>query len=374
MADDSYIMDMFASDDEYLSAFNTQRYKTSQIGGAVPTPDRGLFSAFQHQGGAQTQYADAADAYANINKMVISFFHVPTARRVYFKAFITAFNESYSNNWNSEEIYGRADPVFMYKNSTRDITLAFKIPAATESEAYENLGRVSSLAKFLYPAYENVQGSSTITRSPFMRIKVMNLLQSTAGGTMPRAPGALESSAQMYGAYTSNTSAGQGLLGVVKNLVINHNITDQGVLEKAAGTVLPKLIDVNLSFSVLHEHAMGWDSESRFGPPAGATSGQGSNIFPYGVTLNDPAAPLPPMDTKAYDEMLADMRTQPGYQQALKDEAEAKYRGFLGDSFGDQSRMDDDLIGGTPREKAMAKYAHEQSAGSVPTYVPDTEK
>ncbi len=194
---------------------------------------------------------------------------------------------------------------------------------------------------------------------------------------MPRAPGALESSAHMYGAYTSDTSAGEGLLGVVKNLVINHNITDQGVLEKAAGTVLPKLIDVNLSFSVLHEHAMGWDSESRFGPPAGATVGQGSNTFPYGVTLNDPAAPLPPMDTKAYADMLADMRIQPGYQQALKDEAAAKYRGFFGDSFGDQSRMDDDLIGGTPREKAMARYANEQLYGYAPEYVPnppDTEK
>ena len=358
--------DPFASDDQYLSVFNAQRYKTPELNGAKPVPERGLFSAFQSQGGPQTQYADGSDAYANLDQMVISFYHVPTGRRVYFKAFITAFNESYSNHWNTEEIYGRPDPVHMYKNSTRDITLAFKVPAATESEAYENLGRISSLAKFLYPAYEEVQRSSTITRSPFMRIKVMNLLQTTAGETMPRVPGALETSDKMYDSYFSDSSAATGLLGVVKNLVINHNLPEQGVLEKAAGTVLPKLIDVNLTFSVLHEHAMGWDSESRFGAPEGASKGQGSNTFPYGITLNDPTQAWLARD-KA---VIADMKKQPGYQQALQDEAQARYKGFWGKDYGDDSRINADMRGenGTRRQE-MAMYAHTQKYGA--TYVED---
>ena len=263
---------MSKKDDYYNSSFNVERYIKPQLGT-----------------GQQVQYADGSDAYANINKMVISFYHVPTGRSVYFKAFIEAFNETYTSNWNSEEVYGRPDPIYLFKNTTRNITLAFKIPAATESEAYENLGRVSELAKFLYPSYTDVQGAQTIAQSPLIRIKVMNLLQSTADNTAPRLPGVLESSNQMYQAYNSDTVAEKGLLGVINNVTINHNITEQGVLEKSRGTILPKLVDVNLSFSVIHEHAMGWDPKRRFGPPPGATVSQGSNTFPYGVTLNDPA-------------------------------------------------------------------------------------
>ena len=279
---------MAKDDDYYNSSFNTERYQQPQLGR-----------------GQQVQYADGSDAYANINKMVLSFYHVPTGRSVYFKAFITAFNESYSSNWNAEEVYGRADPIYLFKNTVRDITLAFKIPAATESEAYENLGRVSWLAKFLYPSYTDVQGASTIAQSPLVRIKVMNLLQTTAGQTAPRLPGATESSNEMYQTYRSDTAAAQGLLGVIKNLVINHNIPEEGVLEKARGTILPKLIDVNLSFSVIHEHGMGWDVENRFGAPANATAGQGSNTFPYGVTLNDPAESAK-LGADAFNDIMMD--------------------------------------------------------------------
>jgi hypothetical protein len=336
-----------ANDDYYNSSFNIERYKKVQLGG-----------------GAQAQYADGSDAYANIHKMVISFYHVPSGRSVYFKAFIDAFNETYSSNWNGEDVYGRADKIYMFKNTTRDITLAFKIPAATESEAYENLGRASSLAKFCYAGYENPHNATTIQQSPLVRIKVMNLLQSTQGNTAPRLPGVLETSDEMYRTYTSNTTAQRGVLGVVKNLVINHNIPEEGVLEKARGTILPKLIDVNLSFSVLHENRMGWDAQARFGPPAGATSGQGSNTFPYGVTTNDNtyAARQAGLDGEMLESYFIgqDMRTQPGYQQALQDEAKARYQGFFGGRFGDQSRIDADATGGDQRRMEMAAYAQKE--------------
>ena len=336
-----------ANDDYYNSSFNIERYKKVQLGG-----------------GAQAQYADGSDAYANIHKMVISFYHVPSGRSVYFKAFIDAFNETYSSNWNGEDVYGRADKIYMFKNTTRDITLAFKIPAATESEAYENLGRASSLAKFCYAGYENPHNATTIQQSPLVRIKVMNLLQSTQGNTAPRLPGVLETSDEMYRTYTSNTTAQRGVLGVVKNLVINHNIPEEGVLEKARGTILPKLIDVNLSFSVLHENRMGWDAQARFGPPAGATSGQGSNTFPYGVTTNDNtyAARQAGLDGEMLEDYFIgqDMRTQPGYQQALQDEAKARYQGFFGGRFGDQSRIDADATGGDQRRMEMAAYAQKE--------------
>ena len=162
---------------------------------------------------------------------------------------------------------------------------------------------------------------------------------------MPRLPGVLETSQEMYMDYVSTESAGNGLLGVIKNLVINHNLHENGVLEKARNTILPKMIDVNLSFGALHEHAMGWDSQGRFGAPAGASEGQGSNTFPYGVTLNDPAAAAAITNPQDISAIELDMKKQDKYMQARTDEASARYRGWTGKHMGDQSRYKADLAG-----------------------------
>jgi hypothetical protein len=39
---------------------------------------------------------DGSDSLANLRHLTISFYHVPSKRSVSFKAFITAFNESYN--------------------------------------------------------------------------------------------------------------------------------------------------------------------------------------------------------------------------------------------------------------------------------------
>ena len=80
-------------------------------------------------------YNDGTQMLAN-KGLVLSFQHVPSQTSVYFKAFITAFNETYTSDWSAESVYGRADPIYLFKQTQRKITLAFKIPAGTESEAY----------------------------------------------------------------------------------------------------------------------------------------------------------------------------------------------------------------------------------------------
>ena len=72
-------------------------------------------------------------------------------RSIFFKAFIENFVENFNPNWKSEVLYGRADPVYIYENTTRSFSLRIAIPSATQQEAYENLGKVQKLAQFLYP-------------------------------------------------------------------------------------------------------------------------------------------------------------------------------------------------------------------------------
>lgn len=215
-------------------------------------------------------FVDGSDAYAN-KGFIVALQHVPSGRNVYFKAFISAYNETYSSDWNSEVVYGRADPIMLFKNTTRTVNLTLQVPASTKSEAYENLSRIGTLSKFLYPMYTDVNDASTIAQSPLVRLKVMNLLTNQK----------IESK-ETYEEFTTDTWQGMpfasnGILGAITSLNINHNLDNDeaGVIEIPGGAILPKLIEIALDFAIIHEHALGWD----------ATEGFSEEGWPYGLDL-----------------------------------------------------------------------------------------
>ena len=239
------------------------------------------FNVFKYGGnleGAGYTYTDSSDSYANNVDTVISFQHVPSGQTVYFKAFITAFNDTFSPDWAQEQVYGRGDPIVMFKQTSRTITLAFKVPAASAGEAYENLARVQQLSQFLYPTYMSTYSAQTITQSPLVRVKVMNLLRKNTF----EDTGDATSAVNLGVSYSSTKDAAGGVLAAINNLTINHNLEgDDGVVEAGKNTVLPKLIDVNMDFLVIHEHQLGW-------PEGGNAFSVGT--FPYGASLQSAAS------------------------------------------------------------------------------------
>jgi len=123
---------------------------------------------------------DASDGYAN-SGFVISFYHLMSKKTLKFKAYITNFNESYASNFASEPVFGRADPIYAYRNTERRIALTFRAPAASTGEAYENLAKAQALVQFLYPAYTDANNSLTISQTPLTRLKIMNLINNHSG-------------------------------------------------------------------------------------------------------------------------------------------------------------------------------------------------
>jgi len=243
-------------------------------------------------------YVDGSDAYANNDGMVVSFYHVPSGRSIYFKAFITAFNETYSSDWAREVVFGRTDPIYMFKQTDRRITLALKVPAGTISEAYENLGKVQTLAQFLYPSYVEAGSATTIAQSPLVRIKVMNLLRVSPNslGQSESRPSAQQgtSNEEVFWEYTSTSNAESGLLGVINSLAINHNLENSaiGVIEKQSNTILPKMVEINIEFSPIHEETLGWNEDKE---PMSPT-------FPYGVVLTDESTTSPDTNNAQADD------------------------------------------------------------------------
>tara|TARA_R110000824_G_scaffold86696_4_gene214329 strand:- start:793 stop:1953 length:1161 start_codon:yes stop_codon:yes gene_type:complete len=228
-------------------------------------------------------FVSPTDPLASIHKIVISFQHETSQQSVFFKAFISTLNETYSCDWAEETIYGRNDPSRLWKNTTRKITLGLKIPAETFGEAYDNLGRVSRLEQFLYPTYTTVGLGHTIAQGPYVRMKVMNLIAkagSQAKGNSTRAGGIAKASNTSYNSYISTADPKEGLLGAITNLTVNHNLEtlEVSTFGKDKNTVLPGLIELSVDFSVIHEKMLGWNqADNKFSFHDG--------VFPYGVTL-----------------------------------------------------------------------------------------
>jgi hypothetical protein len=281
-------------------------------------------------------YVDGTDALA-AKKQIITFYHVNSNHFVAFKAFITAYNESYNSDWASEEVYGRADPIYMFKNTTRKITLAFKVPAATISEAYENLSNVQKLLQYLYPNYKGLRPrawdtdlnngkggfsetpgqahANTIAGAPLVRLGVMNLarrrdsgasgdrFRPTPGGIgagecigetglrfVPKPGTKCPTKAKANLELFVGSSAQTGLLGVISNVNINHNLEgDDGVFEQDGGGLLPKMIEVNVDFSPIHESFLGWFDDGTFGNSAFPYGANDTKDDYYGPALTTPA-------------------------------------------------------------------------------------
>jgi len=118
----------------------------------------------------------------------------------------------------------------------------------------------------------------------------MNLAQrSDVDGSSPPPNPALPNN-KLYESYVSTSDADRGLLGVITNLNIAHNLenADMGVIAKGANTILPKMIELNLDFVAIHEATLGWIQEDGKNTPS-----FGAEAFPYGIRLGDDTTPDP---------------------------------------------------------------------------------
>lgn len=272
---------------------------------------------------------DASDAYANLHKFYISFYHLPSDKTVFFKAFITAYREDFVSNWSEAPVYGRTDSIVTYSNTRRKVSLSFSVPAASESEAYENMGRLQRLIQFQYPGYhranrDNVDDVAAgagdafiIGQSPLVRLKMMNLLSKTEVTTAKEYQESQDKPrSRLIGEYVDEGTAADGLLVAIQNLSIDSEIDKVAVFEKDKGTVMPQSFRVTLDFLVIHDHTIGFNEEGE----------AIQNGFPWNVTLKEPTAKEQQMTFNNTDGRI-NMTLN---NQAAEDIAKARYSGMFG--------------------------------------------
>tara|TARA_A100001011_G_C14005683_1_gene713343 strand:- start:199 stop:777 length:579 start_codon:yes stop_codon:yes gene_type:complete len=147
----------------------------------------------------------------------------------------------------------------------------------------------------------------------------MNLAQKAQSGDLDLEKKPFE----LFQGYTSDAASAQGLLGVLRNLTIEHNIDSKGAYIKASNTILPKLINISFDYDVIHEHALGWDEESNFS----------NEFFPYGVAMPDPFKKAtqenPGMSFDQIIEKVEQDKRDAAKAQAELEAAQSKFRNIF---------------------------------------------
>ena len=110
----------------------------------------------------------------------------PYRRHLYvqFYAFINEMSQNFSLTYDTEDVYGRNDSIFSYKNTKRSISLNWSVPSESLVEAKMNRLKTRLLIRMLYPTYQNLRKHSMKDAeiAAIIKKKNVNAPEATPGG------------------------------------------------------------------------------------------------------------------------------------------------------------------------------------------------
>lgn len=235
--------------------------------------------------------ADASNNLGNNRNLVIAIQHIATGNYVSFKAFVKSFSDSFESSWNSEDVYGRMDPIQTFQGTKRIISVEWDVVAYDLDEAKRNLAKTDKLTNFLYPVYSDDKGATSISSAPLLRVKFSNLI------AQPNAlsHGTPDQGTAGTGIYTS------GLVARMDGFRYEPDF-DSGVFmtNGSNATLYPQTITIQGTFHILHTNKLGWRQTNgnlrhdEGGFPHGAQPPSLANVLDDAPANSTPATPAPP--------------------------------------------------------------------------------
>jgi len=216
--------------------------------------------------------------------------HIKNPPVIQFIAYLSSLSDQFTSAQTPQQPFGRPDPYYMWKSNNRKITVNFNIPSSSVTSGLDNLNSLSWFLASLYPTYKDTRSANSIAASPMFRVRFANLI-------------------------CSSTNDGQGLLGVIQNVGVTHDINAGFIggkidnlgtsfssqiasVIKAAGfentvrggknILIPKLMEINFTLDVVHDHRVGWDKDS-----GDFRGGLAAPRFPYDFGLLRDTADTP---------------------------------------------------------------------------------
>jgi len=217
---------------------------------------------FWNSNDGSNSYSDPSDAAALKTQNYIDIYHVPTQNSIAFKSFLTDLSETYELNY--QEVGEGVQNYKIFNKTIRRISLGFKVLAASEEEAKENMRRLSELAKMTLGAKND---KNNVAKNNLFRIRFANyILDSAVGGK--------------DGPNGFNVADFSGIYAYVENIQVNP-IIEEGAFDKVEG-VFFKAFQVSMAI-VTSDYAYGLTKDL---PIKGRKNYEGSSkefsLYPYG--------------------------------------------------------------------------------------------
>ena len=224
--------------------------------------------------------SDTVGKYITNTNAKLTIKSVVNNKVVEFPAFLTDFSQTFDATWNTEDVFGRMDPIATYQGTKRTMSLGFDVPAGSLTAAEGNLARCADLVKMVYPIY-NEKG--ILSKPPLVRIRFANLIR---GRLLIEKEGTNRSTTEKEGLgnvientvrgeeinFSTDDGEGQAgeatvpvsndkygmLLGWISGLSWKPNL-EMGMFAKD-DEFYPKVISLSFSYNILHEQTLSQDS------------------------------------------------------------------------------------------------------------------
>ena len=234
-----------------------------------------------------------------------------------FGAYDVTFSDNHSSDWNSENVYGRNDPMETYAGTDRTISLSFEVPAGSPDEGSYNMYNLSRFIRMaLYPKYNTynyriqdfyLSGATreeksfsygTFNDGPVIKLKMWNWIVGADAKSVGGGP---------------NSS---GLLGRITGLTFSPNY-DEGVIigVKGGRKIYPRSFAISFDFIVYDQLHLGFEVNTEqyledFGnyPYRAGSSCIPRSSFPPGhreVTKNKVGEPLAASNLEVHNNSVA---------------------------------------------------------------------
>jgi len=203
-------------------------------------------------------WSDPTDKYANALDNYIWLTSTISGVSVKFKAMLTQYEDQFSSEWNSEQVYGRNDPIQTFKNTTRKISIGWDAPAGSFKEAATNMFNAAELTRMLYPSYEQRRSSdsalgsvSTINKSPMIKVRFRNLIRGLNGTELLVTLDGITFAPDLEAGWFESNEDSLATSGREVGFMKGDNL-------------VPKLLKFSCTMTVLHQTTIGHNGNNRW--------------------------------------------------------------------------------------------------------------
>jgi hypothetical protein len=156
-------------------------------------------------------------------------------RTVYFRPLNVKLAESFSPSWNKAQYLGRVDTVATYQATGRTINLSFFMAAFGPEDVQTIWNKIIWLQSMVYPEYDS---DLQYYSGPIVRLRVGDVINAVG------------------------PEGGLGLPGIIDSLDFDYG---DSIWELKKDYKVPRNIQVNVTFTVLHDMPIGRGAEGKFG-------------------------------------------------------------------------------------------------------------